>query len=260
MGYAIFFLLLAGGVEEHYARANRLFEQQKFAEANQALDEALAADPNHVASLTLKGKLAMAFERFEIARRAFERAAQVAPGNAQAQFLLGFFYYFENDFGKALAPLGRARQLNNHDPRPLLYEAMSQEGLARPDLAIPLYERTIELERSLGSPSAETHTAYGRLLYTLGRREDASKQFALVLEIDSQSRDGNYEMGRLHLDAGRWKEAARHGETALKAQSMGTTDRQIHFLLARAYGRLGNKEMAEAHRKKFEASPVTLRR
>ncbi len=260
MGYALFFLLLAGGVEEHYARANRLFEQQKFAEANQALDEALAADPNHAASLTLKGKLAMAFERFDIARLAFERAAQVAPGNAHAQFMLGFFYYFENDFRKALAPLRRARELNHRDPRPLLYEAMAQEGLARPELAIPLYERTTELEQSLGHPSAETHTAYGRLLYTLGRREDAGKQFAQVLEIDPQSRDGNYEMGRLHLDGGRWKEAALHGEKALKAQGMGTTDRQIHFLLARAYGKLGDKELAEAHKRKFEASPVTLRR
>jgi hypothetical protein len=41
---------------------------------------------------------------------------------------------------------------------------------------------------------------------------------------------------------------------------MGTTDRQIHFLLARAYTKLGRNDLADQHRKKFQDSPPTLRR
>lgn len=254
-------LLLAGSeAVQHYNRAHKLFEEQKFAESNEALDAALAADPGYVPALTLKGKLAMGFNRFDVARQAFERASRLAPESTYPQFMLGFFYYVDNDFLKALEPLERARKLDPSDPRPTFYLAMSHEGLARPDLAIPLYQQTIDLEGRKGRPSAETHTAYGRLLFTLGRHEDAAKEFARVLELDPGSRDGNYERGRLCFQQGRYADAAAHGEKALAAQGLGTTDRQIHFLLARAYAKLGNKDVAQQHLKKFEASPATLRR
>ncbi|MBI1897211.1 MAG: tetratricopeptide repeat protein [Acidobacteria bacterium] len=257
---AALLLAAASVASQHYSRASALFDRQKFSEANEALDQALAADPNYVPALTLKGKLAMGFNRFDVARVAFSRAAEIAPDSAYAQFMLGFFYYVDNDFIKAAPALERALKLNPSDARASLYLAMSQDGLARPDLAVPLYERTIELERRAGQPSAETHTAYGRLLFTLGRYEEAAKQVARVLELDPNSRDGHYEMGRLSFEQGRWAEAAAHGEKALAAQGLGTTERQIHFLLARAYGKLGRKDLAEQHRQKFETSPATLRR
>ncbi len=253
-------LLLLTSAAEHYQRASTLFDQQKFAEANEALDAALAADPVHVPSLTLKGKLAMAFNRFDVARLAFERAARLAPESAYAQFMLGFFFYVDNDFVKAIAPLELARRLDASDPRAALYLAMSQEGLAQPELAISLYEQTIEQEKQRGRPSSETHTAYGRLLFTLGRQEAAARQFALVLELDPASRDGHYEQGRINFERGRYAEAADHGEKALDAKGVGTTDRQIHFLLARAYSKLGKKDRADAHLKKFQSAPATLRR
>ncbi len=253
-------LLLAASAAEHYQRASTLFDQQKFAEANEALDAALAADPVHVPALTLKGKLAMAFNRFDVARLAFERAARLAPESAYAQFLLGFFYYVDNDFVKAIAPLERARRLDASDSRATLYLAMSREGLAQPELAISLYEQTIELETQRGRPSPETHTAYGRLLFTLGRQDEAARQFARVLELDPASRDGHYEQGRIEFERGRYAEAASHGEKALEAKGVGTTDRQIHFLLSRSYSKLGKDDLAGAHRKKFQSAPATLRR
>ena len=253
-------LLTASGAVEHYNRAHAFFQQQKFVEANEALDAALTADPDYVPALTLKGKLAMAFNRFDVARAAFARAARLSPESAYAQFMLGFFYYVDNDFVQAVPVLERARKLDPCDPRATLYLAMSHEGLARPDLAIPLYEQTIELEKRRGQPSPDTHTACGRLLFTLGRYADAARQVARVLEIDPNSRDGHYEQGRLFLEQGRYAEASAHGEKALANQGPGTTDRQIHFLLARAYGKLGKKDLAQFHLQKFQASPATLRR
>jgi tetratricopeptide (TPR) repeat protein len=202
----------------------------------------------------------MAFDRFDIARAAFVKAAELQPASPYTQFMLGFFYYVDNDFTRALPPLQAAATLNPNDARPLLYLALSEEGLAHPDIAEKLYCNAIALETKQGKPSAETHTAFGRLLFTLGRYDESAREVNRVLELDPGSRDGHYEKGRLAFEKDKFALAASEGEAALAARGNGTTDRQIHFLLARAYGKLGEKQKADIHRKQFEASPATLRR
>jgi tetratricopeptide (TPR) repeat protein len=245
---------------DDYRRANMLFQERKFAEAADALDQSLKEDPTYMAAWTLRGKIAMAFNRFDIARHAFLKAAALGPASAYSQFMLGFFYYVDNDFAKAVPALENAARLDAKDARPVLYLAMSNEGLAKPDLALTLYRKTIALEEAAGKPNPDTHTAYARLLLTLGREEESAVQVARVLELDPKSRDGHYERGRLLFDRGEYLEAAAEGETAFEQKGSGTTDRQIHFLLSRAYSKMGKKDLAELHRKQFEASPATLRR
>jgi Tfp pilus assembly protein PilF len=260
MTFAILLALAASACGTNYRQANRLFESRNYAEAAEALDRAVQEDPGCVPAWTLRGKLAMAIDRFDVARAAFRRAATLEPASPYTQFMLGFFYYVDNDFAKAIPPLELAARLDPHDPRPLLYLAMSQEGLAHPDLALVLYEKTIAMEADAGKVNAETHTAYGRLLFTLGRKDESAAQVAMVLQIDPLSRDGHYEAGKLALEKGDFARATTEGEQALSVGGAGTTDRQIHFLLARAYAKLGKDDLARAHRKQFEASPMTLRR
>jgi Flp pilus assembly protein TadD len=256
-GFVAFAASLATG---DYQKANDLFQKQQFGAASEALNRALQQDPTYVPAWTLRGKMAMAFNRFDIARAAFLKAVSLEPSSAHAQFMLGFFYYVDNDFTKAVPALETAARLNPADARPLLYLAMSNEGLAHPELALTLYEKTIALETQLGKPNPETHTAYGRLLFSLGRMDESALQVARVLELDAKSRDGHYERGRLAFESGDAAAAVANGETALGEPGTGTTDRQIHFLLARAYAKLGRKEEAAAHRRLFEQSPMTLRR
>jgi tetratricopeptide (TPR) repeat protein len=256
----IVLILLASAALEQYNRANTLFQQQKFVEAEEALNSALRADPKLVPALTLKGKLAMALNRFDVARVCFEKAADLEPKSPYVQFLLGFFHYVDNDFKKALPALEQARKLEPDNPRTHFYLALSHEGLALPEKAAELYRKTVELETSQGKPSADTHIAYGRLLFTQGDYQASEVQIRRAMELDPKSRDGHYESGRLHFERGEWEKAAVEGEKASKLPGVGVTDRQIHFLLARAYGKLGKKELAEAHLAKFKASGVSLRR
>lgn len=245
---------------DSYQRANALFEQQRFAEAVTQLDQAIKENPAYAPAWLLRGKMAMAFNRFDVARWAFVRAAELDPASAYTQFMLGFFYYVDNDFVRAVPALRTAAGLNANDAQTLLYWAMSEEGLAHPDAASELYRKAIALENSQNKPSAETHTAYGRLLFTLGRYEESAREVERVLELDPSSRDGHYEKGRLAFQKDQFAVAASQGELALTAKGNGTTDRQIQFLLARAYAKLGDTVKADLHRKEFEASPATLRR
>ena len=243
-----------------YERANELFVKQQYVEAAEALNQALKEDPTFAPAWTLRGKLAMAYDRFDYARAAFLRAVSLDPHSAYAQFMLGFFYYVDNDFANAVPALEKASQLDPVDSRAILYLALSQEGLAHPDLADFLYQKTIALETQTGQSNPETHTAYGRLLFTLNRKEESARQVAQVLQLDSHSRDGHYEAGRLAFDRADFTTAAREGEAALAEPGSGTLDRQIHYLLTRAYTKLGNTTFAILHRKAFESSPPTLRR
>ncbi|HYO84122.1 MAG TPA: tetratricopeptide repeat protein [Bryobacteraceae bacterium] len=257
---AALLLLLSSSPVDHYNRANSLFSQGQFDQAGKEVDAALAGDPKLVPALTLKGKLAMALNRFDIARVCLESAARLEPNSPYVQFLLGFFHYVDNDFAKSIPVLERARALNPNDVRTHFYLALSYEGVADPEKARALYERTIELEKRLNKPSPDTHVAFGRLLFTLGEYESSSRQIGRALELDPQSRDGHYETGRLHFERKAYEEAAAAGERALKLAGAGTTDRQIHFLLARCYRKLGKIELAEAHFARFQASGVSLRR
>ena len=252
------FALLASAAMMEYERANELFRREQFGEASQALDRALAQDPNLVPALTLKGKLAMGFNRFAEARAAFTKAAQLEPESAYTQFLLGFFHYVDNDFKKALPPLEKAAKLNPRDSRATFYLALTHEGLADADAAIGYYERTLAREKA--TPSAETFTAYARLLFALGRYAESRRHIDRALQLDPSSRDAHYERGRLLFEEGKFAEAAAEGERALAISGVGTLDRQIHFLLARAYARAGDKAKADQHLAKFKASGVSLRR
>lgn len=260
MNLLIVLTLAASLSSDNYERANAFFKQQRFREAGEALDIAIREDPTFVPAWTLRGKIALAFDQFDIARAAFLRAVALNPRSPNAQFMLGFFYYVDNDFSKALPALQSASQLNPNDPRALLYLALSEEGLAHVNQAEALYRKTIELETKRDQANPETHTAYGRLLFTLSRNEESRQQVALVLQLDPHSRDGHYESGRLAFARGDFETAASEGERALKETGSGTLDRQIHFLLTRAYYKLGKSAPAESNRKLFEASPPTLRR
>jgi tetratricopeptide (TPR) repeat protein len=65
---------------------------------------------------------------------------------------------------------------------------------------------------------------------------------------------------KLRFERRDYPAAIKYGKRALELPGVGTTERQIHYILARAYRQTGQKELAEAHLAKFRAAPPTLRR
>ena len=54
--------------------------------------------------------------------------------------------------------------------------------------------------------------------------------------------------------------APLEGEHALTLPAFGTSDAQIHFLLANVYLKVKQPDLAKAHLGKFQAAPQTTRR
>jgi len=243
-----------------YQKAVVLFQERQYEQSLTALDEALKLNPRLSSALKLRARLAMAVNRFDLAKASLLQAVEIEPEVAENYFLLGFCYYVDNDFKNALPPLERSRQLKPDNARTHFFLALTLEALARLDDAIASYERSLKLEKNGGEILADTLVAYARLLFTLGRYGESETLIARALIAAPDSRDVNYEKGRLLYERRAYAEAIGYGKKALERPGAGTTERQIHFLLARAYAKIGQKELSEIHLAKFRASPPTLRR
>jgi tetratricopeptide (TPR) repeat protein len=245
---AVFALLLwlqSPGYEA-YRRADKLFVARKFPEALAAVEESLHLDPKLVPALTLHAKMAMAMNRFDLARQSLDQAIAVDPASSYAQFLYGLDYYLSNELQRALPRFEAARNLNPADARTALYLGLTLESLGRTQDALANYEDAVRLEKVAGTPQVETYLSGARLLFAMGRLDESESWIKGALKVDPKSRDAHFEWARLLLEKGQLAEAATEGETALRLPGGDIADGKIHYLLIRAY-RESDPEQSARH-------------
>jgi len=230
-----------------YDRANRLFIAHQYQECMNAVDEALRLDPNLVAALTLRAKLAMAANRYDLAKENLERAIAAEPASWYPRFLYGFQFYQQNEMPAAIASFEHALKLNPRAPEPTLYLGLADEALGRTDEALALYKRAVELEETSGKLRSETLLTYSRLLLLMGEFAECGRTIARAEKVDSASRDPHFEAARLAMKEGNPAHAAKEGEIALRLHEGDVTDRQVHFLLVQAFRASGQDADATRH-------------
>jgi tetratricopeptide (TPR) repeat protein len=244
--------------QSNLERAQSLLREGKIDEAQSAVDLAVKENPRSLDALTLQGRVAMARNDFDVARSSFRRAAALAPDTARVQFLLGFFHYVDNDFVQAQPVLERARKLAPSDSQIALFLALTYEGLARTQDAETLFKDALVLEAKAKRSSVETLVAYARMLFSQGRLDEAQAHVARALRENPNSSEALYEQAKLDFERERFPDCITRAHQALQANSEAVTPRQIHFLLSRAYSRMGNTQKAAEHRRLFEAIPPRL--
>jgi tetratricopeptide (TPR) repeat protein len=142
----------------------------------------------------------------------------------------------------------------------VFYLAMTQEALGGTTNALDLYQQAENLSPQKSPQSASILVAYGRFLLSLGRNQDSIEKDRRAIEEDPESRDAHYELAKGLDHEGDFKNAAIQGEQALTLPEFGTSDAQIHFLLANLYRKLKQPDLAKAHLEKFQAAAQTTRR
>jgi len=253
-------LQLAVSPAQHYENAKQDFAQRKFSEAVSEVNTALHESPDLVPALVLKARLAVFAHRPDVARSCLITAITADPTSEEAQFFLGSFYYMQNDFKLAISPLQTAQTLAPKSPLPVFYLAMTQEALGDATKALEFYQQAENLSPEKSPQSASILVAYGRFLFSMGRVQDSIEKDRRAIEGDAASRDAYYELAKGLDHEGEFKDAALEAERALTLPMLGTSDAQIHFLLARIYLRLKQPDLAKTHLEKFEAAPQTTSR
>jgi tetratricopeptide (TPR) repeat protein len=253
-------LQLVVGPAQHYDKAKEDFAQRKFPEAVSEVDIALHENPNMVPALVLKARLAMFAHRPDVAKSCLITAITDDPTSEDAQFFLGVFYYTQNDFKLATSPLQTAQTLSPKSPLPVFYLAMTHEALGDATQALDFYQEAENLSLEKSPQGASILVAYGRFLLSLGRIQDGMEKYRRAIERDPESRDAHYELAKDLDQEGDFNNAALEGELALTLPELGTSDAQIHFLLAKLYGKLKQSDLAKAHLEKFKAASQTTSR
>jgi tetratricopeptide (TPR) repeat protein len=253
-------LQIAVGPAQHYEKAKQEFAQKEFSEAVSEVNAALHESPYMVPALVLKARLAVFAHRPDVARSCLTRAITADPTSEEAQFFLGAFYYQQNDFKLAVSPLEAAQTLAPKSPLPVFYLAMTQEALGNAAKALELYQEAENLSPAKSPENPSILVAYGRLLSVMGRFKESIEKERRAIEADPESRDAHYELAKGLGREGDLQDAALEAEHALTLPELGTSDAQIHFLLARLYAKLKQPDLANAHLEKFQAAPQTTRR
>ena len=142
----------------------------------------------------------------------------------------------------------------------MFYLAMTHEAIGDTTQALNLYQQAENLSQKNSPDSASILVAYGRFLLSLGRSRDSLEKDRQAIEEDPDSREAHYELSKGLDYEGDFKNAALEGERALTLPALGTSDAQIHFLLANLYRKLNQPDLAKAHLEKFQAAPQTTRR
>lgn len=229
-----------------YQRANESFATRKFTECGAALDEALQADPRLFPALLLRGRLAMGLNRYDLAKESLRRAVAVQPTSWYAHFLYGFQFHQQSEMPAAVPELLEARRLNPKSALPALYLGLSHETLGHTAEALAFYKEAIHIEDLAGGAQADTLLPLARFLFMQGSYEECGPVIQRALQSNPKSRDAHYEHGRLLLEIGNASEAAAEGEVGLHLPAPGVSDRQIRYLLLRAYRLLGRESDAAA--------------
>ena len=253
-------LQLSVGALQHYENAKQDFAQKKFTEADREVNAALHESPYMVSALVLKARLAAFAHRPDVAKSCLITAITADPTSEEAQFFLGVLYYMQNDFKLAISPLQTAQSISPKNPLPVFYLAMSHEALGDETKAAEFYQQAEGLSPQKSPQTASILVAYGRFLLSLGRTQESLEKVRRAIEADPDSRDAHYELAKGLDHEGDFKNAAIEGEKALTLPALGTSDAQIHFLLAKLYTKLKQPDLAKAHLEKFQAAPQTTQR
>jgi len=138
---------------------NQLITAGKDQEAIAKLDHAIELDPSNASLYSVKGSIYDKLKQPDKAVTAYEKSVQLDPKNFDAQYNLGVYYY--NKAGDIY------RKVNKMDLTAYKKsgKAMETEGKKNFQLALPYFEKAMELqpnEKSVLSPLQKVYTQLGR--------------------------------------------------------------------------------------------------
>ncbi len=183
------------GVLKHIPEAPELYVglaqarmfQDHYLEALEALERAIALDPNYAEAHYLMGNCWNELNRYAEARRAYEKAISLAPERDDFHF----------SFASALETTGEE-------------EAAWRE-----------FEKVV----SLNPNSADGHYRLGRLLSGRGDTSRAEAHLRKAIELKAKDPQAYFQLAGLYLKTGRREDAQRALETGEKLKKVSSADR-----------------------------------
>ncbi len=182
------------------------------AEASEALNQAIALDPNSFDGHFYLGRVAYAQQDYPAAAKALKVAIRLNPKHAEARFFLGTVL---EAAGETAAALVEYDELCRIDPQ----SAIGQVGLGallvkqgKTDDAIVTLKRAVSINPRI----FEAHWAMGRALLLADRFAEAVEALTAAVALEPSRSDAHYQLGLALKRVGRNEEAQREFDLVKK--------------------------------------------
>jgi tetratricopeptide (TPR) repeat protein len=222
--------------QEYLKSGDRYVEQKKYSEAIVQYRNALQQDPRFGEA---RYKLAQTYEKQGDARNAFReyiRAADLLPGNMEAQVKAASLLLMTRQFedAKTRAQKALAKDPKNVQAQIVLGSAMA--GLNDFDAALKQLEEANKLQPTVGA-----YAGIGAIESARGAQPDAEKSFRAAVAVDPKNVGGHLALAYYLISVGK----ATDAEASLKqALSLDANNNLANRALAALY--IGSRRVREA--------------
>jgi protein O-GlcNAc transferase len=188
-----------------------LLQLKRARDACEALERAVALDPNYADAYNELGLARAEAESLEAAEAAFRKALSLQADYREAHNNLGLLLHRLGRDEEAALSLRRALEIEPRSPEVLRNLGLVLRAQRRPEEAVEAYRAAL----SLSPEDPAVLTNLGNALRDLSRSEEAVICFRDAVAAAPDYADAFYNWGSLYLDADRFQEAADRFRTAL---------------------------------------------
>jgi len=170
--------LAPNSIRANYLKASLSYSQQKFSEANEALQEVFKTTPDHAPSLLLAGMTAHALGSYQQAESHFRRFLARVPGHKQALKMLASTQIRSKQPDKALETLAPFLRPGVDDATAFALAGEAHLIMGDPAKATEYFERSLAIEPGNAATRTQlglSHLAAGNTLSALNELAEAAQ-------------------------------------------------------------------------------------
>lgn len=236
--------------EEYVQQGQVLLGAEKYEEAIEYLDKALAEEPMNQAAYISKGIAQANLEALEEAKECFTRAIMIDKSNPDAYFHLGNMFFLQDKFDEALKNYNQAIAVGYKDADIYLHLGILYQEREDYEMAIRNYTKAIHLDEM--NPIYRIRKASVQLL--INQNHEALQTLDGLLKISPDSFEGYHLSAAAYTMLGDYDKA---DEVLAFAESLFPDDKEIIFDRVRVLVTKGDLDAAIDRLKKLNENIET---
>jgi tetratricopeptide (TPR) repeat protein len=248
-----------GNAYSYHARF--LLEHGQYQRADDLSGQALEVDPNDAVALAVRGEI-LDMKGEPQGMELLEKACQLDPRNARAQFLLATIYDRAKRLADAASHFEKVVEMDPSNAQAWDYLALDLEPLGEVERAELAYQKGLAVNQPGPHFDSFLDYNYGRFLMKRNDLPASKRHLDRAVELAPDIRAPWYELAKLNLRVKNYAQAREDAERAANIRDPRgiIIDLQLYVLLEQIYTRLGDTASAGKYAKLSRQTPVPPRK
>jgi tetratricopeptide (TPR) repeat protein len=225
------------------------FDQRRYKEAIQLVDDADALAGPTAKGTTLRGLVAVAQSKLDLAEPRFQEAIRLDPNYAFAHYYLSRLLYTRNHFNQSIQESKAAIALAPNLVRAYENLGLCYEAKQQIDEAKKWYLEAIQRQVPEGRQTEWPLLDLATMLIRNDRVEEARPYLLGALKLNPNNAKSHLQMAVVLEKTGDLPGALQELQ---RTASLDPTKADAHYRAARIYQRLGNKDLADKEFAQFQ--------